>query len=49
MSPLNKISAPYINIDPLTNKGEEIYDYRCLIQPKQTQPVHFSNVDLLSF
>lgn len=49
MSSLNEISVPHIKTEALTDKREEIDDYRGLIQPIQTQPSRFNNVELLRF
>lgn len=44
MSPLNEISIPHIKTVTQIDKREEIYDYRCLIRPTQTQHIHFNTV-----
>lgn len=44
MSPLNEISVPHIKIVAQIDKREEIYGYRCLIQPTQILPTHVNTM-----
>lgn len=44
MSPLSEISVPHIKIMAQLDKREEIYDYRCFIEPTQILHIHVNTM-----
>lgn len=44
MSSLNEISVPHIKIETLTDRREEIYDDRCLLNSANTHSLGISTM-----